>query len=67
MTKIEEEAKHSEQIVEEPIEVGNTLNHLAFEDKPVLTQLRKVAKSKKTNAFFSDTEDDETQSIDQQK
>jgi hypothetical protein len=37
MTKIEEEAKHSEQIVEKPIEAGNTLNHLAFEDKPVLT------------------------------
>lgn len=36
MTKIEEEAKHSEKIIEEPIEAGIQLTHLAFEDKPVL-------------------------------
>lgn len=67
MTKIEEEAKNSEKIVEEPIEAGNQLNHLAFEDKPVIASSRKAAQQKKTNAFFSDSDEDETHDIEQKK
>jgi len=67
MTKIEEEAKFSERIVEEPTQAENQMNHLAFEDKPVIMSSRKAAQQKKTNAFFSDSDDDENHIIDQKK
>ena len=44
------------------------MNHVVFEEKPVLAQTgRKVAKAKMTNAFFSDSDEDETMEFNQKK